>query len=413
MRALLIHQAFASTGSAGGTRHFEFASRLAARGHSFTVVTSGRDPMTGEKARIDGLPEGLRLRTSYMYPALHRSFLWRMVSYLSFMVSSVLSALFAGKVDVVIGTSPPIFQALSAWMVSALRRRPFLLEIRDLWPEFAVDMGLLRNPVLIALSRRLERFLYARSDHILVNSPAFVDYLRTRGIPEKKVDLIPNGVDPEMFAPKSDGNGLREGLRIEGKFVVTYTGALGLANDIPTILRAADRLQGESRIHFLLVGDGMMRPRLESMSRGLGLKNVTFLGSRSKAEIPEILAASDAGVATLQDIPMFRTTYPNKVFDYMAAGRPTVLCIDGVIRQVVETGNAGVFVRPGDDRALARTVLSLSREPEKARAMGESGRAFVENHFHRSAHAAQFEDLLLRIVRRGRSNQRRNCDRTP
>jgi glycosyltransferase involved in cell wall biosynthesis len=279
-----------------------------------------------------------------------------------------------------------------------LKRRPFLLEIRDLWPDFAVDMGILHNPLLISLARRLEGFLYARARHIVVNSPAYVTYLLIKGVPQERITLIPNGVDPDMFRPESRGNGLRESLNLSDKFVVTYTGALGLANDIPTVLRAADRLRKENRVHLLLVGDGMMRPHLEEMSRALDLPNVTFLGSRPKAEIPEVLAASDAGLATLKDIPMFRTTYPNKVFDYMAAGRPTVLCIDGVIREVVDTARAGVFAHPGDDRELARAILDLSRNPGKARAMGKAGRIYVVQYFNRRQHAAQLESVLEELA---------------
>jgi glycosyltransferase involved in cell wall biosynthesis len=354
--------------------------------------------MTGKSVPIETLPPGVMTRSSYMYPALHRSFLWRMVSYLSFMISSVFIGLLSGPADVVMGTSPPIFQAVSAWLVSVLRRRPFLLEIRDLWPEFAMDMGVLTNPVIIRLARRLERFLYSRADQLLVNSPAYVDYLRGRGIPADRISLIPNGADPGMFEPDSTGNGLRNELGLEGKFLVTYTGALGLANDISTIVRAAERLRDEPGVHILLVGDGMMRPGLESRARELGLTNITFLGSLPKDEIPGILAASDAGLATLQDIPMFRTTYPNKVFDYMAAARPTILGIDGVIREVVEKGHAGVFVPPGNDGALADAILSLSRNRTRSREMGRSGRDYVTRHFDRDTHAEQLESLLGQVV---------------
>lgn len=296
------------------------------------------------------------------------------------------------------GTSPPIFQAVSAWLVAALRRRPFLLEIRDLWPEFAIDMGVLKNPALIWLSRWLERFLYGRATHLLVNSPAYRDYLVERGVPAVKISLIANGVDPDMFDPAATGEALRQELGLNGQFVVTYAGALGLANDIPTLLRAAGRLRDYPGIHFLLVGDGKERPDLETLARQLRLPNVTFAGSRPKSDMPAILAASDACTAILQNIPMFRTTYPNKVFDYMAAGRPTILAIDGVIRQVVDNARGGVFVPPGDDAALAEAILRLSRQPAKARQMGQAARAYVATHFNRHDQAQAFADLVGRMA---------------
>ncbi|MDW7710744.1 MAG: glycosyltransferase family 4 protein [Deferrisomatales bacterium] len=401
MRILLIHQAFVSPGEAGGTRHFEFGQRLAKVGHDLTIIASDRSYITGERIGRHGEEEvikGVRVLRAYTHPNLHRSFVWRVFSFLTFMVSSAWKGMRAGPVDVVMGTSPPIFQAVSAWVIAALRRRPFLLEIRDLWPEFAVDLGVLRNPVLIYLSRRLESFLYRRATHILVNSPAYRDYLVRKGVPDCKVSLIANGVDPDLFDPEARGEELRARWNLGIDFVATYAGALGLANDIPTILRAAARLRDEAGIRFLLVGDGKERPNLERMAAELSLGNVTFTGAVPKSQIAEVLAASDACLATLQDIPMFRTTYPNKVFDYMAAGRPTVLAIDGVIRELVEACKGGLFVTPSKPELLADAVLQLARAPERARAMGRAARRYVAENFHRDHQARQFVELVERLA---------------
>ncbi len=404
MHVLLIHQAFASPKEAGGTRHFEFAEYLVKHGHRFTIVASDLSYLSGKRVvSHEGLVarqdlQGVQVLRAYIYPSLHRGFVWRTISFFSFMFTSVLAAMQAGNVDVIMGTSPPIFQAFSAWLVSVLRRRPFLLEVRDLWPEFAIDMGVLRNPLLIRMSRWLEGFLYARAAHIIVNSPAYRDYLTDKNIPDQKISLIPNGVDPTMFHPDDDGQAVRQEFGLEGNYLVTYAGALGLANDIPTILRAADRLRQYETIHFLLVGDGKERRSLEIMAQTLSLPNVTFAGSRSKLEMPAFLAASDACVATLKDIPMFRTTYPNKVFDYMAAGRPTILGIDGVIRQVVETAQGGVFVPPGDDAALAHAVLYLAGHPREGKTMGQQARAYVQVHFNRVDQAHAFAQLAETLV---------------
>lgn len=405
MRILLIHQAFVSPSEAGGTRHYELAQRLIQEGHNFTIVASNLSYLTGQHA-IEGKGglvreqtiDGIRVLRAYTYPALHKSFVWRIVSFLSFMLTSVWAALRAGPVDLVMGTSPPIFQAFSAWLVAFLRRKPFLLEIRDLWPEFAIDMGVLKNPILIRLSRWLERFLYWRATHIVVNSPAYRDYLIKKGLHKSKISLIPNGVDTKTFDPAADGSAIRQEFGLDGKFVITYAGALGMANDISTVLRAANYLRDDPKIHFLLVGDGKERVRLEAETKHLDLSNVTFAGSRPKTMIPCILAASDACLATLQDIPMFRTTYPNKVFDYMAAGRPTLLAIDGVIREVIETAQGGIFIPPGDAEALAEAARALSQDPEQGRLMGESARAYVAEHFDRDQQAEQLIVLVQRMV---------------
>jgi glycosyltransferase involved in cell wall biosynthesis len=412
MRALLIHQAFVSPGESGGTRHYEFARHLASRGHSFTVVAGDLNYQTGRRTVgrgggvfVEQEVDGVRVLRAYTCARLHRSFFWRLVTFLSFMLTSVWAGLRAGPVDVVMGTSPPIFQAVSAWAVALARRRPFLLEVRDLWPDFAIEVGVLKNPVLIRLSRWLERFLYARAAHLIVNSPAYRDHLLGKGVPEAQITLIPNGVDTTMFDPGAKGERVRKELGLDGQFVVTYAGALGLANDIPVILRAAERLRDDRSIHFLLVGDGKERPNLEMMARQRSLSNVTFMGTRPKAEMGDVLAASDACVACLKDVPMFRTTYPNKVFDYMAAGRPTILAIDGVIRRVVEDGRGGVFVPPGDDAALAEAVRELSRDLPRAHALGASARGYVVEHFDRRRQAAQFSACLTILVRHSRAGR--------
>lgn len=405
MHLLLIHQAFVGPNEPGGTRHYELAQQVLKNGHRCSIVASDISYLTGQHSvQKTGLVSeqdcnGVRVLRAYTYPALHCSFIWRIISFLSFMVMSVWAGLRAGPVDLVMGTSPPIFQAVSAWLVAVLRRKPFLLEIRDLWPEFAIDMGVLKNPVLIWLSRWLEGFLYTRATHLLVNSPAYRAYLINKGIPAAKVSLISNGVDPDMFTPGADGKTIRQRWNVDSHFVVTYAGALGLANDIPVILQAAAQVQSEDRIRFLLVGDGKERTALEAQAKQMGLNNVIFTGSQPKSEMPAILAASDACIAILQNIPLFRTTYPNKVFDYMAAGRPTLLVIDGVIREVIEAAQGGVFVPPGNANALAEAVCSLSRDREAARRMGASARAYVVDYFNRHRQADQFVALIQDIVR--------------
>jgi glycosyltransferase involved in cell wall biosynthesis len=405
MRVLLIHQAFASPDEPGGTRHYELARQCVKHGIHFTIVASDLSYLTGKQivARKGLIGEqeldGVRVLRAYTYPSLHRSFVWRVVSFLSFMLTSVVAAFKVGRTDVVMGTSPPIFQALSAWFVAAVRRRPFLLEIRDLWPEFAIDMGILKNPILIRLSRWLERFLYAHADHLLVNSPAYVDYLVEKSVAAGKITLIANGVDPQMFDPESQGDGLRIRLNLEGKFVLVYAGAIGPANDLSVLLDAARDLKSDARICFVIVGDGKERKQLQARAEAEYLDNVLFAGARPKNEMPDYLACADACVAILQDIPMFRMTYPNKVFDYMAAGRPILLAIDGVIREVVEAAGAGVFVPPGNAMALANAVRLLVDQSGQRDAMGVRGRAYVEQHFNRAEQSRQFVRLIEKLAR--------------
>ena len=404
MKILLLNQAFVSPDEPGHTRHFEMAKFLRARGYELVIVASDLNYQTGQRtiARkgifAEQVIEGVRIMRAYIYPALHRSYFWRIISFFSFMFSSVWTALQVRDVDLVMGTTPPIFQAVSAWAVALIRRKPFLLEVRDLWPEFGVSMGVLTNPVLIALGRWLEKFLYARATHILVNSPAYKEYMIGKGVPEKKITYIAYGTDVDMFNPQVDGSSIRSELGLQNKFVVLYAGALGQANDIDTILRAAQRLNGENKIRFVLFGDGKERPRLQREAERMKLTNVIFAGVRAKKEMPLVIASADVCLAILQDIPMFRTTYPNKVFDYMAAGRATVLVIDGVSRQLIESSDGGVYVQPGNDELLAKTILELSKDSKRVQQMGQDAREYLDKHLDRRDKLNETLELLTRLV---------------
>jgi glycosyltransferase involved in cell wall biosynthesis len=401
---ILLHQAFASKDDPGGTRHYELGRRLVAQGHRFTVVasdvsyTTGRRVVLTNKLVTESLEDGIRLLRVYTYSAVNRSYFLRVISFLFFMVTSFAVGVTAGKPDVVMGTTPPIFQAVSAWLLSVLRRRPFLLEVRDLWPEFAIDIGLLKNPLLIKVARLLEGFLYSHADHILVNSPAYREYLIEKGIKAEKISFIANGVDPEMFDPHGRAEDFRRRYNLEGKFVVTYAGAIGMANDIDVLIGAAAAIKERSDIQVLIVGDGKERKRLEEQAKRLGLRNVTFTGAFPKSQMNIALAGSDACVAILRNIMMFRTTYPNKVFDYMAAGRPTILAIDGVIREVVEAADGGIFVQPGDSNLLAKAITDLADDPQRAKEMGIRAHAYVVEHFNRDEHARAFAAMISRVA---------------
>jgi glycosyltransferase involved in cell wall biosynthesis len=389
MKILLINQSFVSPDEPGHTRHFEMAKFLRSQGHELVIVASDMNYQTGQRTvstrglYVEQSIDGIRVLRAYSYPSLHVSFFWRVVSFISFMFSSVWTALRVKDADLIMGTTPPIFQAVSAWIVALIRRRPFLLEVRDLWPEFGVSMGVLKNPIVIALARWLENFLYARATHILVNSPAYKTYMIEKGVPEKKVTFIPYGTDIDMFNPNVDGSSIRQRLGLEDKFVVLYAGAMGQANDIYTVLRAADRLRNEPKIRFVFFGDGKERARIEEEARRKNLKNVIFAGVSPKKDMPLVVASADVCLAILQDIPMFRTTYPNKVFDYMAAGRPTILVIDGVIREVIEASGGGVFVAPGNDELLANTILQLSQDPERLQQLALNARTYLVKNLNR------------------------------
>jgi glycosyltransferase involved in cell wall biosynthesis len=399
MHILLIHQAFVALDEPGGTRHHELAHHLAARGHHVTIIASPVSYLTGTAGggRVpwvtrQNIDDNISVLRAYTYPALHRSFAHRVVSFLSFMVSSFLISLRVDDLDLVWGTSPPIFQGATAWALARLKRVPFLFEVRDLWPAFAVAVGVLHQPLLIRMSEWLEGFLYRHADQVIVNSPGFIDHVTQRGA--RDVTLVPNGADENMFNPNDDGKGFRIKYEFGESFIAMYAGAHGISNDLDVVLAAAELIRDDEHITIVLVGDGKEKPALQEQARAMDLQNVRFLPPVPKTEMPGTLAAADACIAILKSIPLYATVYPNKVFDYMAAGRPILLAIDGVIREVVEQADAGVFVPPGDPRALADGIQRLAADRAEGRRLGLNGRRYLEAHFNRTALAENLTDLI-------------------
>jgi glycosyltransferase involved in cell wall biosynthesis len=405
LHILLIHQAFVALDEAGGTRHYEFARFLARRGHKVTVIASPVSYLTGTSQQVgqDSQNDGVTILRAATYRGLHRSFVHRLISFLSFTVSSFLIGLRMKNVDVVWGTTPPIFQAATAWALARVKRARFLLEVRDLWPAFAVAVGVLHNRVLIAASEWLECFLYRRADEIVINSPGFREHIAAHG--GRMISLVPNGAEAAMFAPEARGEEFRKRHGLENKFVALYAGAHGLSNDLGVVLDAAAQLKSEPNIAIVLLGDGKDKTALQARASEQDLRNVIFVPPVAKTEMAQALAAADACIAILKPLEMYKTVYPNKVFDYMAAGRPVLLAIDGVIREVIEAAQAGVFVPPGDATALAAAVRQMAAQPDTAREMGRKGRSYLEQHFERGVLAGQMEAVILKLLRSADTRQ--------
>jgi len=400
MHILLIHQAFASLNEPGGTRHHEFARFLAKQGHQVSIIASPVSYLTGkdtQSQQVEIEMEGkISIYRAYTYPALHKSFIHRLFSYFSFMISSFFITMKIKNVDIVWGTSPPIFQSFTAWLVSKLKRVPFLLEIRDLWPAFAIAVGVLKNKVLISLSLWLERFLYHHADRIIVNSPGYIEHVQLKG--GQNVTLIPNGSDTTAFTPANTIQ-IRKELGWTDKFVLLYAGAHGMSNDLPVVLQAAKLIEKHDDIKIAFIGDGKEKSNLITLAESLRLKNVEFLNPVPKNKIAEYLHASYICIAILKPIELYKTTYPNKVFDYMAAGKPIILAIDGVIREVVESADCGIFCEPGNPDAIANAVLEMHSNRNGLVKIGKRGKVYLEQNFNRMIIAKDFTDMIEEIAR--------------
>ena len=300
------------------------------------------------------------------------------------------------NVDAVYGTTPPLFQALTALLLARLKRVPLILEVRDLWPDFAVALGALSHPMLIAVARRVEAMLYRAADVVVVNSPGFVEHVLARGA--QRVVVIPNGVDASGFDPAMSGGAFRAEFGLGDRTVALYAGAHGQPNDLDVVLDAAKELSDRADLVLVLVGDGREKHRLVRRANEEDLTNVVFVPPQPKTRMAEVLAAADIGLAVLAPIDLFSTVYPNKIFDYMAAGRPTVLLIDGVAREVIESSGAGTFSEPGDARGLARQIVRYADDPDLRAKEGASGRRAVVDRFARAQHGDALVDLVLEVT---------------
>jgi len=393
-----VHQLYVPVGGVGGTRHAELAERLTGLGVRSTVITSGTNYLSGagEWSVSPTTTSGPRVLRAWSTAGRGSGFVNRVLSFVTFTVSSFLRGLFVRDVDVVFGTTPPLFQALTGLALARLKRVPYLLEVRDLWPDFAVALGALRHPGLIAIARRLEAVLYRAADVVVVNSPGFVEHVRAGGA--RRVEVIPNGVDPAHFEPHARGEAVRAEWEVGDRMVAVYAGAHGVPNDLDTVLSAAAKLRDRDDIAFVLVGGGRKKAELVARAQRENLSNVRFVDPQPKARMAQILAGSDVGLAVLGPIELFRTVYPNKVFDYMAAGRPTVLLIDGVIREVVENGRGGTYVAPGDVPGLAAALERYADDPRLRRVQGAAARDYVTEHFHRATHAQALAALVFDLT---------------
>jgi glycosyltransferase involved in cell wall biosynthesis len=372
MQILYLHQFFITRAGVGGTRSYEFARRFVASGHRVRMVTAGEGAST-----VDGIDVvGVRGAYSDYVSATGSSNARRMLAFARFAVGGTAAALRGPRPDVVYATSPPLTMALPALAAAARWRAPLVFEVRDLWPEAPIQMGALRNPLLRRLARLLERLVYRRATSVIALSPGIRDGVLAGGADPDAVALVPNASDLDLFRPPPAGRG-------DERFVVSYFGTMGEANDLTAAVEAARRLPD---VTFVLMGDGKRRPELERAAPS----NVEFPGpAASKQEVAELAARSGACLTLFKDVPVLATNSPNKLFDTFAAGRPAIVNMDGWMRVLVEDNQAGLYVRAGDADDLARKVAWLRDHPEEVDRMGRNARALAERAFDRDRVAAR------------------------
>lgn len=402
MHILYLHQYFITRAGVGGTRSYEFARAFVAQGHRVTMITAADDsvPWAGGLLRrraVDGIDVvELRAGSSNYQQGTAVSYPRRILAFALFALASIVAVLRVSRPDVVFATSTPLTIGVPGMIASAFHAAPLVFEVRDLWPEAPVAMGALRNPLVIRLARWLERTIYRRSAHVVALSPGMAEGVVAAGTPAERVSVIPNASDLDLFSPQIDGEPFRRRLGTAGKFVCTYFGAMGDANDLQQVVAAAKILRGRGRddIVFVLCGRGKRRPALEAFCARHGLTNVIFLDAMPKHEVAQLVAASDLGMALFRNLPVLYTCSPNKLFDTFAAGRPALVNTPGWLRALVEQHQAGVYARPDDAAHMAEQITRLADDPQLARVYGQNARRLAESRFDRRLLAAQLLEIL-------------------
>ncbi len=399
MRILYIHQFFATRESELGLiRSYEFSRRWVEQGHDVTVVTSSSRLPAAFQERLfsRGDVDGIDVRSVRVAYSNHMSYARRIWSFALFTAGATWLALRAPRPDVVLATSTPLTVGVPAWVASRLRGVPLVFEVRDLWPEAAIQMGALRRRGLLARGAKwLERRLYHASARVVGLSPGMVAGIVAEGTDPARVTMIPNASDLDLFHPGEKDAELVERYGLRGKFVVGYAGAIGPSNALEDQVPEAARIlkeRGRDDIVFLIGGAGKSVPTLTE--RTSGLDNVVLAGSVPKREVPRLTRTADLLMTLFADVPILATNSPNKFFDALASGRPVLVNSAGWTRTLVEDDQCGVYVPAGDGRAMADAVEALADDPARAARMGTNARALAEREFGRDDLAARMLSVL-------------------
>lgn len=368
MRILFLSDNFPPETNAPATRLYEHATRWVEAGHDVTVITCAPNFPEGKVypgyandwRRVETVG-GIRVVRVKTYIAANEGFLRRTLDYVSFMAAATVAGLFETEPDVVVATSPQFFCAVGGWLLSKLRRRPFVFELRDLWPASIVAVGAMKPSLPLRLMEQLELFLYREARSVVSVTNSFREDLAARGIPPEKVEVVINGVDLSTYAPRERDVALATEYDLSGRFVVGYLGTHGMAHALEKVLAGAALLQHRADIAFFFAGGGAERARVESIVAEHKLANVRLIPRQPKELMPRLWSLCDVSVIPLRDTPVFQTVIPSKLFECMGSGVPVIMSLpEGEATRIVQETGVGVCIPPEDPAALAEAVSRLA-----------------------------------------------------
>jgi colanic acid biosynthesis glycosyl transferase WcaI len=399
MQIIVLSQYFLPETTATGRRAEDLAEALADRGHEVTVITGRPNhPSTVGRLFCQNVPDSERAPRGYrvvrvpVFRSADGRALKRLLNYATFMLAAAWAGMRHSRPDAIIAVSP-LPAGLAALLIHWRHRSPLVFDLQDIWPDSARAVGVMNEGPAMRLLRGLERLLYRCSDRVVVISEGFRRYLTALGVPAERIAVIHNGVETQRFCRVRAEARIRRAGPVRGRYVVGYIGNLGLAQGLDTLLEAAHCLDGEP-VAFLLIGEGVDKPRLQAAARQAGLTNVRFLRGVPRRRVPGLLAACDALLVILRPDPLFHITIPSKLYEYMAAGKPILCSVGGEAAALVAEAGCGIPIRPGDGCTLAQGVMRLMLHPSGSRALGEAGARWVGAHFDRSTVMDAYAELV-------------------
>jgi colanic acid biosynthesis glycosyl transferase WcaI len=417
VKILYVSQYFPPEMGAPAARATELAHHWAQAGHEVSILTGFPNHPTGVvpeewRARLRRLTynetvDGAHVYRTWLWPLPNRKAHERMRNYASFCISAALRGMIIPRPDVIIATSPQLLVGLSGWWLSfareGTRQIPFVFEVRDLWPESLIAVGVGdENSLLHRTLAKIAGFLYEKADRIVVVSPAFREPLiRNWKVPPEKIAVVENGVETDLFAPQpeSSNSDIRRQLNAEGKFIACYIGTIGNAHGLDTLLDAAATLQHtQPNILFLLIGEGAEKARIKSLSQSRGLANILFLDQQPREKIPAFISASDASLVLLKKTDVFKTVIPTKMLEFMSCARPVILGVEGQARMMVEEAEAGLAIEPENAEELVRAVQKLAENPEFGAKLGRNGREYIQRNYSRRKTAENYIQVLQQLL---------------
>jgi len=410
LRLLFLSHYFPPEGNAPATRVHAFCRRWvrrAARPFDVTVITCAPNVPDGvvyegyrnrlsQRERVDEI-DVVRVWT---YLAPNAGTVRRILNYLSYMFSATVRAAFVRRPDVVIATSPQFFCGWAGVLVSWLRWAPFVLEIRDIWPESIVAVGALRRGRLVRLLEWLERRMYAAANHVVTVGEGYRRELVAKGVPEDRITVVTNGIDGERYRPQLPDAALMARHNPDGRFVCAYIGTVGMAAGLDVVVRAADLLRRDGRhdVRFLVVGDGATRDELAAQVTAAGLDDlITVTGRQPKELMPAFLSISDCCLVHLRKTSLFETVLPSKIFEAAAMERPIVLGVGGCAAELVREAGCGICIEPGNEAELVAAIDDLRTNPERRAALGRAGRERLSGRYDVDRLAEEYADVVERV----------------